>query len=243
MNAEAAGLQDEATPPAISVPADQQSRVIKYAACIGPRLSRTKKGKVADCGQKGSMSELKNEVMRRCLRRSVDWTSFLAIFLALLLSLVLASCAFAQDTGHSGFDVSQLDRSVDPCVDFYQFSCGGWRAKHPLPPDKGRYNRYDEMAESNKNKLREILEAAPQPGTPRDSPSRQVGDYYAACIDESAAEKKGTQPLAPYLSKIAALHDKRAALTLMASLDDEGIPTLFSFSSAPDLHQSSMMIA
>ncbi len=189
------------------------------------------------------MSELKNEVMRRCLRRSVDWTSFLAIFLALLLSLVLASCAFAQDTGHSGFDVSQLDRSVDPCVDFYQFSCGGWRAKHPLPPDKGRYNRYDEMAESNKNKLREILEAAPQPGTPRDSPSRQVGDYYAACIDESAAEKKGTQPLAPYLSKIAALHDKRAALTLMASLDDEGIPTLFSFSSAPDLHQSSMMIA
>lgn len=189
------------------------------------------------------MSELKHEFMRRCLRRSVDRRSFLAISLAFLAALVLASSAIAQDGAHSGFDVSQLDRSVDPCVDFYQFSCGGWRAKHPLPPDKGRYNRYDEMAESNKNKLREILEAAPKPGTPRDSLSRQVGNYYAACIDESAAEKKGTQPLDPYFSKIAALSNKRAALALMASLDDEGIPTLFSFSSAPDLHQSSMMIA
>ena len=155
------------------------------------------------------MSELKHEFMRRCLRRSVDRRSFLAITLALLVTLVLASSAIAQDGGHSGFDVSQLDPSVDTCVDFYQFSCGGWRAKHPLPPDKGRYNRYEEMAESNKNKMREILEAAPQPGTPRNSPSRQVGDYYAACIDESAAEKKGTQPLDPYLSRIGALHDKR----------------------------------
>ena len=147
------------------------------------------------------MSQLKNELLRRCLQRSVDWTSFREIFLGLLLSLVLASCAFAQDAGHSGFDVSQLDRSVDPCVDFYQFSCGGWRAKHPLPPDKGRYNRYDEMAESNKNKLREILEAAPQPGAPRDPLSRQVGDYYAACIDESAAEKKGTHRWIPTLPR------------------------------------------
>ena len=154
-----------------------------------------------------------------------------------------AACAFAQNDGQSGFDTSQLDRSADPCVDFYQFSCGGWRAKNSLPPEKARYNRYEEMSEGNKKKLREILEAAAQQGVPHDALSGQVGTYYAACVDESMAEKKGTTPLDPYLTKIAALGNKQAVFSLMASLDDHGIPMLFSFGSAPDRHNASMVIA
>jgi endothelin-converting enzyme/putative endopeptidase len=159
------------------------------------------------------------------------------------VSLITAACALAQNGGQSGLDVSQLDRSADPCVDFYQFSCGGWSAKNPLPPDKARYNRYEEMSEGNKKKLREILEAAAQPGIPHDVLSGQAGAYYAACVDESMAEKKGTPPLDPYLLKIAALRDKQAVFKVMASLDDQGISTLFNFSSAPDRHNASMVIA
>jgi endothelin-converting enzyme/putative endopeptidase len=160
-----------------------------------------------------------------------------------LVGAVLACGAVAQDAKQSGFDVSQLDRSADPCVDFYQFSCGGWRAKNPLPADKARYNRYEEMSEENKKRLREILEAAAQAGASQDSISRQVGDFYAACVDESMADKKGKTPLDPYLTKISALSDKKAFLELMASLDDEGVSTLFNFSSAPDRHNASMVIA
>jgi len=54
--------------------------------------------------------------------------------------------SYATAQGHSGFDMSQLDTAADPCVDFYQYACGGWQAKNPLPADKARYNRYEEMA-------------------------------------------------------------------------------------------------
>ena len=189
------------------------------------------------------MFKLRPELQRECLQPLVDLRKLRAISRVFLSSLILTCCAFAQDDGQSGFDVSQLDRSADPCVDFYQFACGGWRAKNPLPPDKAVYNRYAEMKERNQGELRVILEAAAQLDASHDSLTRQVGEYYAACVDESLAEKKGTTPLEPYLVKIAAIRNKQALLKMMASLDDQGIPTLFSFSSAPDRHNAAMVIA
>lgn len=189
------------------------------------------------------MYEFRSKLVRGCCQRRADYISVRAVVWVVLASVILISIAVAQEGMRPGFDVTQLDRSADPCVDFYQFSCGGWRAKHPLPPDKARFNRYEEMNEGNKSKLREILETAGQPGAPHDPLSQQVGNYYAACIDESAAEKKGRTPLDPYLAKIGALPDKRSLFAMMASLDDQGTPTLFSFSSAPDRHNASMMIA
>jgi hypothetical protein len=77
-------------------------------------------------------------LMKVLQRRSLPFVNareFQAISTVFVVSLILASCAFAQDDKQSGFDVTQLDRSADPCVDFYQFACGGWRAKNPLPAD------------------------------------------------------------------------------------------------------------
>lgn len=71
--------------------------------------------------------------------------------------LAMAVVAFGQAPGKpsdtkSGFDLSRLDTAANPCVDFYQYACGGWRAKNPLPPDKSRYGTYDEMAERNRER-------------------------------------------------------------------------------------------
>ncbi len=143
----------------------------------------------------------------------------------------------------SGLDVSQLDRAADPCVDFYQFACGGWRAKNPLPADRARYNRYDEMAELNLARMRTLLEAAAQPGVKQDAAPQQAGDYYAACMDESGVEGKKAEPIAAYLSRITSLQDKRALLILAAQFEDEGMPMMFAFSSEPDRHNSSMELA
>jgi putative endopeptidase len=156
---------------------------------------------------------------------------------------LVVGCSLGWGQAGSGFDLSQLDRSVDPCVDFYQFSCGGWRAKNPLPADKARYNRYEEMAELNLARMRTLLEAAAQSGEKHDRVQQEVGDYYTACMDEGEVERRKAKPLATYFSRIASLQDKRAMLTLAAQLDDVGMPMMFTFGSAPDRHNSSMAVA
>jgi len=131
------------------------------------------------------------------------------------------------------FDIGALDRSVDPCVDFYQFACGGWRKANPIPPDQTLWGRFDELVERNRNVLREILEQA----------KGQVGDYYAACMDESTIEAQGTRPIDPILKAIDAIASREDLFRRLGEHDAAALPTLFAFGSAPDLHDSRQTIA
>src|SRR3954454_14661080 len=106
-----------------------------------------------------------------------------------------------------GVDINALDKSVDPCVDFYKFACDNWQKSNPIPADKARYGRLDELAERNGAVLRGILEVVAK--KPNRTPVEQrVGDYYGACMDTSTIENLGTKPLLPLLDKVAAMKDK-----------------------------------
>jgi len=141
------------------------------------------------------------------------------------------------------FDIGALDRSVDPCVDFYQFACGGWRAQNPIPPDQTRWGRFNELAERNREDLHQILEKAKEASANRSALEAKVGDFYAACMDEAGIEALGTKPIAPALARIAALSSKRELFELLGQHEASGLPTLFRFGSAPDLHDSKQTIA
>src|SRR3989440_10630128 len=85
-----------------------------------------------------------------------------------------------------GIDLSALDRTVNPCNDFYRFACGSWLARTPIPEDRPQWGRaFSEVLERNEKVLRQILEAdargAPDPANPF---ARKVGDFYATCINE-----------------------------------------------------------
>ena len=166
-----------------------------------------------------------------------------------LLLIVIASVpVFGQSapppaTASHGFDLTQLDRSADPCVDFYQYACGGWRAKNPLPDDKVRWGRYDEMAERNREKLRTVLEAAAAPSASRSPIERQVGDYYAACMDESLVEQKGRAPLQAYFDRIDRIQTKADLAAAVAALHQDGVSALFAFKAEPDLRNANSVIA
>ena len=103
----------------------------------------------------------------------------------------------------SGIELGSLDKTADPCNDFYQFACGGWLASHPAPADQPRYGRFEALQERNNAILRDILEEAAKPSSGDDM--RKIGDYYASCLDEKTIESKGLAPLQPELDRVAAI--------------------------------------
>jgi endothelin-converting enzyme/putative endopeptidase len=116
----------------------------------------------------------------------------------------------------SGVDLAGLDTKTAPCDNFYQFVCGNWLATHPIPPDRPSWGRFDELQEHNMAILHSILDkdAVDAPG--RNSVQRQIGDFYAACMDEAGIEAKGTAPLKDDLDRIAALADRAGLAALTA---------------------------
>jgi len=101
----------------------------------------------------------------------------------------LAALAQASDTTlpyTPSLDVTAMDKSANPCVDFYQYSCGGWKKNNPIPPDQTSWSVYGKLYQDNLVFLRAILEQASANGQ-RDATTRQIGDFYAACMDEAAS--------------------------------------------------------
>ena len=141
------------------------------------------------------------------------------------------------------FDLDAMDKTVDPCENFYQYACGNWRRKNPIPPDQARWGRFNELAEYNRQLLRQILEKDSANGPRRNPVQQKIGDMYQSCMDEKTVNTKGKAPLEPELKRIAAISNKDQLMATVAYLHSLGVPSLFGFGAQPDLHNASMMIA
>ncbi|HET9365967.1 MAG TPA: M13 family metallopeptidase, partial [Candidatus Angelobacter sp.] len=141
------------------------------------------------------------------------------------------------------FDLSAMDKSVNPCDDFYEYACGTWRKDNPIPSDQARWGRFNELADYNRQFLHNILEKASANDPKRTPVMQKIGDMYQSCMDEPAVNAKGSTPLKPELDRIAAISNKDQLLETIAYLHSIGVPALFGFGSSPDLHNASTMIA
>ncbi len=131
-----------------------------------------------------------------------------------------------------GLDPASMDRSVDPCVDFYHYSCGGWQKKNPIPPDQTGWDVYSKLYQDNLNFLRGILEEASSTKQHRDTVTQEIGDLYAACMDEATVEKRGLSAIKPDLDAIARLKSIHELAPLLARLENSVPATSFIFRTA-----------
>ena len=146
--------------------------------------------------------------------------------------------AQASASAASGVEPGAIDHRTDPCTDFYQFACGGWIAKNPLPADRRSWGRFQEVQDRNFTILRRILEA---PGAGGDR--KKAADYYAACMDETRIESNGLAFVGPDLATIDALTNPDDLPVLLAHLHAYGVPAFFRFSSRTDLRDATREMA
>ncbi len=141
------------------------------------------------------------------------------------------------------FDLSAIDKTADPCADFYQYACGSWIKNNPLPGDQVRWARsFSLLQERNRYLLWQELDAASK--DPKSPLQKKYGDYFAACMNTDLVEKKGLEPVDPALKQIAALSDTKSVAPLLGELAAEGSPApLFRFGVQQDEKDSSKQIA
>ena len=138
-------------------------------------------------------------------------------------------------------DVSSMDASVNPCEDFYNYSCGGWMKKNPIPPDQISWGVSTKLQDENLLVLRDILEKAAEPDPNRNAITQKIGDYYAACMDEKSINAAELAPLKKEIQAIDRLQSKEDIAALAASMIDDDV--LFDFHSNQDYKNSEQVIA
>jgi putative endopeptidase len=141
------------------------------------------------------------------------------------------------------FDSSLIDKTVDPCDNFYRFSCNGWFKRNPLPPDQTSYGRFTELAELNRLRLKQILEETSAPAATRSLNEQKIGDEYASCLDTATVNKLGLAPLQPELDRIAALKTTADLPALLAHLHAIGVNAFFGMGSNQDFADSTSVIS
>ena len=165
------------------------------------------------------------------------------LFLSLLLALSVGAAPAAAPQRPRGFDPANMDKSASPCTDFYQYAVGAWERRTIIPAEYGKYGVDQEVDARTFAIVKEILDAAAaDTAAAKGSERQQVGDFYAAGMDEARIESEGVRLLTPLLRRIVAIPDRKALAAEIAFLQETGTNAAFRVDVIPDDRNSAVNI-
>lgn len=158
--------------------------------------------------------------------------------------LLAWSLADAQ-TAALRFDVGAVDKTADPCADFYQYACGGWLKHNPIPGNRAYWAVFQQMRDVNRKRVAAILEESSKGdgnSPERSADEKRIGDYYGSCMDEKTIEGKDLAPLQAELNKIDAMKNKDDLAAELGRLHGLGTDAIFSAYSDQQLADATQVI-
>ena len=183
--------------------------------------------------------------MTRRTHVAIALVLFSVIGTALIAGAQNAAPANAGDTPQllPGLDQRLLDRTADPCQDFFKYACGNFTRLYPIPNDRSGYSTGAMVAEYTETVLHNMLDSAANPSANRTPNQQKIGDYYASCRAEDVIDKNGLKPLQPELSRIAALKSKDELTDLLAHYQLINVTAFFNFGEQQDFQDARKQIA
>ncbi|MBR4827162.1 MAG: M13 family metallopeptidase, partial [Bacteroidales bacterium] len=162
-------------------------------------------------------------------------------------ALILMALCFIASCGQSGpvapaIDLSDLDTTVSPKVDFYQYATGGWQAKNPLKPEFSRYGSFDAIGEQTQKNLNDLFVSMTtlkaKPGTVE----QKISDLYKMALDSTTRNALGAEPIKPYIAEIQAVASKDEFAQLLGRMNRYGEGGFFAAGAEADLMNSDMNV-
>ncbi len=138
---------------------------------------------------------------------------------------VMAATASAQLK--SGINMGDLDQSVRPADDFYEYACGGWMKANPLPAAYSRFGSFDRLAEDNNKRINGILKELQENTYPAGSVEQKLSDLYKLAMDSARREKDGLAPLMPLIKRLEAAKTKEQLFAIQLEMMPYGNSEFF----------------
>jgi putative endopeptidase len=177
---------------------------------------------------------------------------------AAILAITLPALAAAQDSKApiqlQHVDVTNMDTSISPCDNFYQYVCGKLNAANPIPPDQVFWGVGEELQEWNNQVLRGILEKNEEASTSRTPNEQKIGDFYESCMDQATQNKDDLPTIQPLLARIDGMGDKHEIAKVLAAMhssfdqawtgnDNQTAAALFGYGQQPDYNDVDQVVA
>ena len=169
-------------------------------------------------------------------------TKFYLPFIA--LALIATSCNSKKEaTKESGIRLANLDQTINPRNDFYQYACGGWMKANPLTDEYSSFGSFDQLAENNRTQIKGLIEELAKKQSQPGSITQKIGDLYNIAMDSAKLNADGVAPIKEYLDKLAAIKDRNGLSQEIATMHRDGFGPFFGLYVGADDMNSSMNMA